>query len=139
MSDESDVDEERKTRSDRLSRRFESNDKATPKRSSSSNTSTTSKASKTSKTVATDTDTQTDSTSQKSKTDKTPVKDRETVMMYLPDDVKRNLNATFSELEARREREGKSSIQKNRDYFPAVIEVALDHVDEIEEHLGEED
>jgi hypothetical protein len=85
--------------------------------------------------VAADTDTETSQTSQ---TEQTPVKDRPTVMMYLPDDIKDDLGRAFDQLAARRTLEDKPPIEKNRDFYPALVEVALDHSDEIEEKLDEE-
>jgi hypothetical protein len=74
---------------------------------------------------------------EKNSEEEKPVKERETVLMYLPDETKRKLSATFDQINARRTLDDKEKIEKNRDYFPAVIEVALEHVDEIEDRLDE--
>lgn len=63
------------------------------------------------------------------------VKDRPSVLMYLPQEVYLELDASFDELNARYKREKGEKLQKNRDYYPAVIKAGLEGKD-VEEVLG---
>jgi hypothetical protein len=53
------------------------------------------------------------------------VKDRPSVLMYLPEDTRRELDIRFDELNARHKRAHGEPLEKNRDYYPAVIEAGL--------------
>jgi phage I-like protein len=53
------------------------------------------------------------------------VKSRKNVNMYLPEGVVDELNICYSELDAKFQREHGRSMEKNRDYYPAVIEAGL--------------
>lgn len=68
-------------------------------------------------------------TEETTKTEKKSVKDRPSVLMYLPDDLHTELDIRFDELNARHKREHGRPIEKNRDYYPAVIEAALENKD----------
>jgi hypothetical protein len=61
------------------------------------------------------------------------VKDRPSVLMYLPEETRRELDVRFDELNARYKREYGESLEKNRDYYPAVVRAGLEgeSVDEI--------
>lgn len=61
--------------------------------------------------------------------DRKSVKDRPSVLMYLPDDLHTELDIRFDELNARHKREHGHPIEKNRDYYPAIIEAALENKD----------
>jgi hypothetical protein len=68
-------------------------------------------------------------TAQIDKTEQTSVKDRPSVLMYLPEDIHQDLDIRFDELNARYKREHGESLEKNRDYYPAVIEAGLEGKD----------
>mgnify|MGYP000126614895 CR=1 FL=1 len=53
------------------------------------------------------------------------VSDRPSVLMYLPEEQRRELDLRFDELNLKHKRETGDALQKNRDYYPAVIEAAL--------------
>jgi hypothetical protein len=57
--------------------------------------------------------------------DDTPLKERSSVLMYLPEGTRRDLDIRFDELNARYKREHGEPLEKNRDYYPAVIEAGL--------------
>ncbi|MDL0133736.1 hypothetical protein [Halobacterium salinarum] len=104
--------------SSRLASRFDDTDKEEssdsdeqPKSGSSS------KNSKLSKTG------QTDEREQKS------VKDRPSVLMYLPEDLHSDLDIRFDELNAQYKREHGEALEKNRDYYPAVVKAGLEGKD----------
>jgi len=104
--------------SSRLASRFDDTDKEElrdsdeqPKSGSSS------KSSKPSKTE------QTDKYEQKS------VKDRPSVLMYLPEEIHSDLDIRFDELNAQYKREHGEALEKNRDYYPAVIKAGLEGKD----------
>ncbi|MCD2201395.1 hypothetical protein LPA44_16110 [Halobacterium sp. KA-4] len=54
-----------------------------------------------------------------------PIKDRKSVLMYLPDDVWRELDIRYDELNAKHKRQHDEGLEKNRDYYPAVIQAGL--------------
>ena len=60
---------------------------------------------------------------------KTPVKDRPSVLMYLPEDLHTELDIRFDELNAHYKREHNQPLEKNRDYYPAVIKASLEGKD----------
>jgi seryl-tRNA synthetase len=53
------------------------------------------------------------------------VRDRKGVLMYLPEDIRKELNIRFDELNAKHKRQHGEAIEKNRDYYPAVILAGL--------------
>lgn len=53
------------------------------------------------------------------------IEDRKSVMMYLPEDVWRDLDIRFDELNAKHKRQHDEPLEKNRDYYPAVIQAGL--------------
>ena len=53
------------------------------------------------------------------------VRDRKSVLMYLPEDIRKELNIQFDELNAKHKRQHGEAIEKNRDYYPAVILAGL--------------
>lgn len=55
----------------------------------------------------------------------TSVKERPSVLMYLPVEVRTELDIRFDELNARYKREHGEALEKNRDYYPAVVEAGL--------------
>ena len=56
---------------------------------------------------------------------KESIKDREAVLMYLPEGLKRDLDIQFDELNAEHKRQHQESLEKNRDYYPAVVLAGL--------------
>jgi hypothetical protein len=100
---------DRNKRSNRLSKRFEKDEPDEEDAISSL-----SNSSKTEKTT---------------KTERGSVKDRPSVLMYLPKDLHTELDIRFDELNAHCKREHGHPIEKNRDYYPAVVEAALENKD----------
>lgn len=66
----------------------------------------------------------TSQTAQSTESEKS-VKDRPSVLMYLPEEVRQDLDIRFDELNARYKREHGEALEKNRDYYPAVVEAGL--------------
>lgn len=54
-----------------------------------------------------------------------PIKGRENVLMYLPSDLRSELDIQFDELNAKHKRKHGEGLEKNRDYYPAVIQAGL--------------
>jgi hypothetical protein len=65
--------------------------------------------------------------------EKTSVKDRPSVLMYLPEEQHTELDIRFDELNAKYKRMHGESLQKNRDYYPILIELAMEKTQEIDE------
>lgn len=63
------------------------------------------------------------------------VKERRNVNMYLPEELVDELQIRFDELNARHRREHGEPMEKNREYYPAVIAAGLESED-LEERLG---
>lgn len=113
---------------DRMSRRF--GGESEPSESEQiSKTEQTSKRDKTDKMSETDTSSQSDmgaETDKSSKTDESEnVRERPSVLMYLPEEQHQELDLRFDELNLKHKREHGEALQKNRDYYPAVVEAAL--------------
>ena len=53
------------------------------------------------------------------------VKDRPSVLMYLPEETRQELDIRFDELNAQYKRKHGEALEKNRDYYPAVVEAGL--------------
>ena len=104
--------------SSRLASRFDDTDKEEP--SDSDEQSKSEKSSKSSKPSKTE---QTGKREQKS------VKDRPSVLMYLPEELHSDLDIRFDELNAQYKREHGEALEKNRDYYPAVIKAGLEEKD----------
>lgn len=102
---------------DRLSSRFQSGD---PDQEDTSQTAETAQPSQTSKSSKTSKPSKTD------KSDTTSVKDRPSVLMYLPEGLREDLDVRFDELNARHKRAHGEALEKNRDYYPAVVEAGLE-------------
>lgn len=60
---------------------------------------------------------------------KTSIKDRPSVLMYLPEELHTELDIRFDELNARYKREHGRPLEKNRDYYPAVVKASLEGKD----------
>lgn len=107
---------DRKDRSNRLSRRL--NDEPNSDESSPGENEQTTQSQN-------DTPSKPSVSSNPSKTAKTGVKNRTGVLMYLPDDLSRELDARFDELNAQYKREHGEKLEKNRDWYVAVIKAGL--------------
>ena len=68
-------------------------------------------------------------TEQTDKRKKKSVKDRPSVLMYLPEELHSDLDIRFDELNAQYKREHGEALEKNRDYYPAVIKAGLEGED----------
>lgn len=89
-----------------------------------------------SETEARETSSKTDKPEQTEKTnekEKTSVKDLPSVLMYLPEEQHTELDIRFDELNAKYKREHGESLQKNRDYYPILIELAMEKTQEMDE------
>ncbi|MDS0301399.1 hypothetical protein NDI76_21965 [Halogeometricum sp. S1BR25-6] len=71
----------------------------------------------------------TDMQSETAQPDELSVKDRPSVLMYLPEDIRQELDIRFDELNAKYKREHGEALEKNRDYYPAVIRAGLEGKD----------
>jgi hypothetical protein len=86
--------------------------------------------------------TNTAETAERKKSDETAesggVRERRNVNMYLPDGLVDNLQLRYSELNVQWRREHGEDLPKNDQFYPAVIEAALQDTS-IEDELGLED
>ena len=71
----------------------------------------------------------TDMQAEPAQPDNPSVKDRPSVLMYLPEDIRQELDIRFDELNAKYKREHGEALEKNRDYYPAVIKAGLEGKD----------
>lgn len=78
---------------------------------------------------------QMDSTTQTSNSDETPVREKKHVPMYLSEEKAEELDIYFEELSLQYRREHGEPLQKNRDFYPALVE-ALTEDKDIEAVLG---
>lgn len=67
-------------------------------------------------------------TPKKSK-NKTSVKDRPSVLMYLPEELHKELDIKFDELNLKSKKETGEGLQKNKDFYPAIIKAGLEGKD----------
>jgi flagellar biosynthesis GTPase FlhF len=113
-----------------------------------SESSKTSKTSKMSETAESDKPSKSAEPSEQSETDESDqasVREEYTgVYMYLPEDLRDELNLRFDELNLQYKREYGTSLEKNRDFYPAVIRAALEgrEIDDVLDGLqneGEDD
>jgi len=54
------------------------------------------------------------------------VKDRPSVLMYIPEELHRELDITFDELNLKSKKQNGEKLQKNKDFYPAVIKAGLE-------------
>jgi hypothetical protein len=111
---------DRENRSDRLRKRFDRGGDGDPDGAGAGGQTDSRSASSTSAETA-----ESDAGSS-SETDEESVKDRPSVLMYLPEETRRELDIRFDELNARHKREHGEPLEKNRDYYPAVIRAGLE-------------
>jgi hypothetical protein len=120
------MSEERQERSDRLKRRFDSD-------ANEDNTETETDVGEKSglgdedknkgqPSVDADANTSTEPTNSKES-----IKDRPSVLMYLPEELHTELDIRFDELNAQHKRQHGRPLEKNRDYYPAVIKASLEN------------
>lgn len=64
---------------------------------------------------------------------RTSVKDRPSVLMYLPGDLHTDLDVRFDELNARHKRKHGEPLEKNRDYYPLIVELGLEKIAEMDD------
>lgn len=57
------------------------------------------------------------------------IRDRPSVLMYLPEELHQELDLRFDEINLQHKREHGQALEKNRDYYPAVIKAALEGKD----------
>lgn len=130
--------EDRRNRSDRLKRRFERDDAETADTGTSGeravNESKTSKTGQTANTEKREETTQTEETERSEDSKSESVKNRPSVLMYLPKDVHEELDIRFDELNAKHKRAHGEKLEKNRHYYPAVVKAGLEGSD-VEEIL----
>lgn len=58
------------------------------------------------------------------------VKERPSTLMYLPEDVDRDLDLTFDEVNLKYRRAFDEKLEKNRDYYPLVARYGLERLKE---------
>lgn len=121
MTDRDDADEMR----DRMSQRFGDEGE--------SGADTSDKNSKTDKNDMSDTTAKSDTTEKTAQSEESSqtVKDRPSVLMYLPPDVRERLSIKYDEMNIKAKRQQGEGIGKNEDFYPAVIEAGLEHVEEV--------
>ena len=54
------------------------------------------------------------------------IKERPSVLMYIPEELYRRLDIRFDELNLQHKKETGNSLQKNKDFYPAVIKAGLE-------------
>lgn len=69
----------------------------------------------------------------------TPVRDRPSVLMYLPQDLVERLELVSAELNLMSRRQRGRAVEKNRELYPALLRVALENLDTVRRELGLED
>jgi hypothetical protein len=120
--------EDRRNRSDRLKRRFERGSTETADTETGEKQS--AQVSKKSKTEQSDKTAQTDELEQSEKRAKSEsVKDRPSVLMYLPEGIHQELDIRFDELNAKHKRAHGEKLEKNRHYYPAIVKAGLEGSD----------
>ena len=60
------------------------------------------------------------------KSEGSSVKDRPSVLMYIPEELHRELDITFDELNLKSKKQNGEKLQKNKDFYPAVIKAGLE-------------
>jgi hypothetical protein len=123
-------DDAKDDRKDALSSRFNAEEDKTSRTSKTSNapqTYSTEKASSTDKTSSAGETATTEKTSLSDKStnpERPSTRDRRAVTMYLPEELVTELDLQFQELSLEMQREHDREIEKNADYYPALIRAA---------------
>lgn len=129
-----DRDEKGDEMTDRMSRRFGSESESTEETENTQETKSAKNSQSSKNTMNTQT-TQTDKSEETSESAEN-VNDRPSVLMYLPENQKEELSLRFDELNLKHKRQHGEALGKNRDYYPAVVEAALNGDKTLEEILG---
>lgn len=119
---------DRDERGDRLAKRFDRDQSDESETSKTSNPSKTSKQSQPSKSSKTSKGSKSSKISKTSESDTTAVRDRPSVLMYLPEDAFQELDVRFDELNAKYKRETGEQLKKNDHYYPMIVEKGLEHI-----------
>lgn len=106
-------------------------DSETEKKADTANTAETAKTDQTTETAETADPAENAESAEPAETAEPSVKERRNVNMYLPEDDRNELMATFDELNAKAKREG-DELEKNRDFYPRVIRAGLDQIAEMD-------
>ncbi len=131
--------EDRRNRSDRLKRRFDRGDTEAADRGAGEEQATqASKNSKIEQMAKTGESAETAQTNEleqsEEKAESGSVKDRPSVLMYLPEEIHEELDIRFDELNAKHKRAHGEKLEKNRHYYPAIVKAGLEGSD-VEEIL----
>ena len=121
------MSEDRQERSDRLKRRFE-RDRDTDKSDVETEVVDGGTASQSSESERSQQPAAETSASNEAGNHGTSIKDRPSVLMYLPEELHTELDIRFDELNARYKREHGRPLEKNRDYYPAVVKASLEGI-----------
>jgi len=133
MSDDESLD-----RAERINERRSGRSRSSRERSRSDNseqTDNTEQSNNSSESDNSDNTKQMDSTAQSSNSDNTPVREKKHVPMYLTEEKAEELDMFFEELSLQYRKEHGEPLQKNRDFYPALVE-ALTEGKDIETVLG---
>ncbi|MCG1001878.1 MULTISPECIES: hypothetical protein [Halobacterium] len=128
----------RDTNFDRLNGRF-SDDDSSSNTEEQPETSRTEQTEKPSEPVKTEKPSKTVKPSEPVKTEESEtgtVKDRPHLMMYLPSEQLEELALTFDELNLQHKRAHGTALEKNRDYYPALIKAGLENRERLEDLLN---
>ena len=63
------------------------------------------------------------------------VKDRPSVLMYLPEDLRQEMDIRFDEINATVKRARGEGVEKNRDWYPLIVSLGLEKADEMDDEL----
>lgn len=77
------------------------------------------------------TSSQTDMPAETAEPETESVKDRPSVLMYLPKDLRQEMDIRFDELNAAAKREFGEGLEKNRHWYPLLLSLALEMTDEM--------
>ena len=121
------MSEERQDRSDRLKRRFDKDRSSDQGEAEDASTGETESAQSNGNGGSTQEDVEESPANSNEQTgSEVAIKDRPSVLMYLPENLHSELDIRFDELNARYKREHGRPLEKNRDYYPAVIKASLE-------------
>ena len=133
MSDKK--NERRDAMKNRFSNRGESKADASSSSDSSSSSNETSSSSKTDSTESTSGSSKADNSSSSSKPSKSGVREKQGVTMYLDPELVEDLDFRFDELNLHYRREHGEKMQKNTEFYPAMVRAAINNTtieDELE-------
>lgn len=61
----------------------------------------------------------------------TPLRDRPTKLLYLDDDLKRELELAFDEISLRYKRERDEDLQQNEDWWPVLLQIGYEAIGDV--------